>query len=155
MTTLAGGGPKRLPPHRRTQSRAAVPRALLVGLLWTLAVAGFGVLTVPVPRAIASDYERHGSSPSYVFDSSVVSTTLAEVPRAATLVTTHGDAGRSGPATCPLALSLATKGAGSGLDDLARAAAGPGKGGQTAVGHALQKHGDRPRKRLPTDHLAS
>jgi hypothetical protein len=39
-------------------------------------------------------------------------------------------------------LSSATKG--SGLDDLARAAAGPGKGGQTAVGHALQKHGDRP-----------
>jgi len=109
MTTLADGDPERLPPHRRTQSRPAVPRAVLVGLLWTLAVAGFGVLTVPVPRAIASDYDRHGS-PSYVFDSSVVSTTLAEVPRAATLVTTPGDAGRSGPATSPLAFSFATKG---------------------------------------------
>jgi uncharacterized protein RhaS with RHS repeats len=38
----------------------------------------------------------------------------------------------------------AAKGATGGLDDLARAAAGPGKGGQSAAGHALQKHGGRP-----------
>lgn len=109
-----------------------------------LIVALVGAAVIAAPASALGLAPIASTSAIYVYDAPDASTTQPTNARTDAKLARLDPRTVPRPSTSSVTSGRAAKAGRAGLDDLAGAAGASSRGGQTAAGRAVQKHGDRP-----------